>query len=74
MAGLVAARVLLDHFEQVTIIERDQPPEQVKVPKGVPQGQHVHVLLAKRADILNELFPGLFETLVSQMKASLKIS
>jgi 2-polyprenyl-6-methoxyphenol hydroxylase-like FAD-dependent oxidoreductase len=63
MAGLMAARVLSDHFEQVTIIERDHLPEQVDVRKGVPQGQHVHALLAKGAAILTELFPGLFEAL-----------
>jgi 2-polyprenyl-6-methoxyphenol hydroxylase-like FAD-dependent oxidoreductase len=63
MAGLVAARVLSDHFEQVTIIERDQLPEQVEARKGVPQGQHVHAILAKGADVLTKLFPGLFEAL-----------
>jgi 2-polyprenyl-6-methoxyphenol hydroxylase-like FAD-dependent oxidoreductase len=63
MAGLVAARVLSDHFKLVTVIERDQLSEQVGVRKGVPQGQHVHVLLAKGAIILAELFPGLFEAL-----------
>lgn len=63
IAGLLAARVLSDHFEQVTIIERDQLSEQVGVRKGVPQGQHVHALLAKGEAILTELFPGLFEAL-----------
>jgi 2-polyprenyl-6-methoxyphenol hydroxylase-like FAD-dependent oxidoreductase len=63
MTGLVMARVLSDHFEQVTIIERDQLPEQVEARKGVPQGQHLHVLLAKGVAILTELFPGLFEAL-----------
>ena len=63
MAGLLAARVLSDHFEQVTIIERDRLPQEVAPRKGVPQGQHVHALLAKGIGILTELFPGLFETL-----------
>jgi len=63
MAGLVAARVLSDHFERVTVIERDQLCEQVAARKGVPQGQHVHGLLAKGAEVLTELFPGLFEAL-----------
>jgi hypothetical protein len=58
--------VLSDHFEQVPIIERDRLPEQVEVRKGVPQGQHVHALLAKGAVILAELFPGLFEALTRQ--------
>ena len=63
MTGLMMARVLSDHFEQVTIVERDQLPEQVETRKGVPQGPHVHLLLAKGVAILNELFPGLFEVL-----------
>src|SRR5579863_43377 len=63
MAGLLAARVLSDHFEQVTLIERDQLPREVVARKGVPQGQHLHALLAKGGDILTQLFPGLFESL-----------
>src|SRR5260370_12195686 len=62
MAGLLAARVLSEHFDQVTIIERDQLSEQVEPRKGVPQGQHVHILLMKGETILRELFPALYET------------
>ena len=64
MAGLLAARVLSDHFEQVTIIERDRLPQGAASRKGVPQGQHVHALLAKGEAVLTELFPGLFEALI----------
>jgi phytoene dehydrogenase-like protein len=63
MAGLLAARVLSDHFEQVTIIERDRLPEGGEPRKGVPQGQHVHVILAKGMSLLADLFPDLFATL-----------
>ena len=63
MAGLLAARVLSDHFEQVTIIERDRLPEGGEPRKGVPQGQHVHIILAKGMSLLAELFPDLFATL-----------
>jgi heterodisulfide reductase subunit A-like polyferredoxin len=38
MAGLLAARVLSDHFEQVTIIERDQLTGDAEARKGIPQG------------------------------------
>ena len=62
MAGLLAARVLSEHFDQVTIIERDQLPEQVEPRKGVPQGQHAHILLMKGETILRELFPDLYAT------------
>jgi 2-polyprenyl-6-methoxyphenol hydroxylase-like FAD-dependent oxidoreductase len=62
MAGLLAARVLSEHFEQVTIIERDRLSEHVEPRKGVPQGQHAHILLTKGETILRELFPDLYET------------
>ncbi len=62
MAGLLAARVLSEHFEQVTIIERDRLSERVEPRKGVPQGQHAHILLMKGETILRELFPALYAT------------
>jgi 2-polyprenyl-6-methoxyphenol hydroxylase-like FAD-dependent oxidoreductase len=63
MAGLLAARVLADYFSQVTIIERDALPTQVEARKGVPQGKHVHLLMIRGADIIAELFPGIFTEL-----------
>ncbi len=38
MGGLVAARVLSDHFDQVTLIDRDVFPEVGRQRRGVPQG------------------------------------
>jgi 2-polyprenyl-6-methoxyphenol hydroxylase-like FAD-dependent oxidoreductase len=63
MAGLLAARVLSDHFEQVTVIERDRLTGETEPRKGVPQGRHVHSLLARGAVIMGEYFPDLFPTL-----------
>jgi 2-polyprenyl-6-methoxyphenol hydroxylase-like FAD-dependent oxidoreductase len=63
MAGLLAARVLSDHFEQVTIIERDRLTGDAEPRKGVPQGRHVHALLARGVIIMGEYFPDLFPTL-----------
>src|SRR5215469_10362917 len=65
MAGLLAARVLSDHFEQVTIIERDRLIDDAEPRKGVPQGRHVHALLAGGTALLREYFPDLFATLVN---------
>ena len=64
MAGLLAARVLSDHFERVTIIERDQFIDNAEPRKGVPQGRHVHALLAGGTAILGKYFPDLFAILV----------
>lgn len=63
MAGLLAARVLSEHFEQVTIIERDRWIDDAQPRKGVPQGRHVHGLLAGGAAVLGEYFPDLFAAL-----------
>ncbi len=59
MAGLLTARVLTDHFDQVTVVERDHYPENADVRKGVPQARHVHALLARGQEIMEQLFPGL---------------
>lgn len=65
MAGLCAARVLSNYFKQVTLVERDLLSEAVENRKGVPQGQHLHVLLAKGEQILARFFPGLCSELLS---------
>ena len=65
MSGLLAARVLADFFETVTVVERDVLPNGPAIRHGVPQGRHVHVLLARGAQILDELFPGFLNELVA---------
>jgi 2-polyprenyl-6-methoxyphenol hydroxylase-like FAD-dependent oxidoreductase len=59
IAGLLAARVLLDHFQDVVLIERDRVPEQPQARPGVPQSQHVHILLTQGQRLLEQLFPGM---------------
>jgi 2-polyprenyl-6-methoxyphenol hydroxylase-like FAD-dependent oxidoreductase len=65
MAGLLAARVLADHFENVTLIEKDKFVDAPQSRKGVPQAQQGHALWKKGERTLNRLFPGLFD----QMRA-----
>ncbi len=65
MGGLLAARVLADFFETVTVIERDELSDDPVNRRGVPQGRHVHALLPRGAHILAELFPGLLDELVA---------
>jgi len=65
LAGLLAARVLADHFERVTLIERDGVAPEPRPRKGVPQGNHVHGLLAKGQEILSQLFPDLVHALLA---------
>jgi 2-polyprenyl-6-methoxyphenol hydroxylase-like FAD-dependent oxidoreductase len=64
IAGLLAARVLAGHFRQVTLIDRDRLPAP-ESRKGVPQGDHVHCMLAKGQEILSQLFPDLLPSLIA---------
>jgi 2-polyprenyl-6-methoxyphenol hydroxylase-like FAD-dependent oxidoreductase len=57
VAGLLAARVLSEHFERVTIIERDTLVADDEQRRGVPQGRHAHALLSRGERIMSELFP-----------------
>jgi 2-polyprenyl-6-methoxyphenol hydroxylase-like FAD-dependent oxidoreductase len=65
MGGLLAARVLADFFQTVTVVERDLLPDDPANRRGVPQGRHVHALLPSGAQILDELFPGILDELVA---------
>ena len=66
MAGLLAARVLSDHFEEVVLFDRDRFPAEVSDRKGVPQGRHAHALLSSGRQALEWLFPGFVEELTAQ--------
>ena len=66
IAGLLAARVLAETYAQVTVLDRDALAPGVAPRRGVPQGRHVHALLARGQHVLEELFPGLTDELVEQ--------
>lgn len=64
MAGLMAARVLADHFRNVTVIERDVRSPHPDYRHGVPQGRHAHALLLGGQQIVFKLFPAARQALV----------
>src|SRR5262245_41466359 len=64
LAGMLAARVLSDHFDSVTLLERDRFPEAPAARKGLPQGRHAHALLERGRGVLERLLPGLTGELV----------
>ena len=66
IAGLATARTLSDHFEQVTVLERDELPATAGPRRGVPQGRHAHALLSGGARAIAEMFPGIMEDLVGR--------
>ena len=66
LAGLLAARVLSDHFEHVTLIERDVYPDSPETRRGIPQANHVHGLLLRGRQVLEQLFPGLQDEMIAE--------
>jgi 2-polyprenyl-6-methoxyphenol hydroxylase-like FAD-dependent oxidoreductase len=66
IAGLTAAHVLADCYEQVILVERDRLPIKSESRKGVAQGQHLHALLAAGYNALEALFPGIVQDVVAQ--------
>ncbi|MFE1549936.1 NAD(P)/FAD-dependent oxidoreductase [Streptomyces sp. NPDC058718] len=63
LAGLLAARVLAEHAEKVTVVERDRFPEGPEARPGVPQGRHLHVLIAGGQQAFDSLLPGFMDEL-----------
>jgi 2-polyprenyl-6-methoxyphenol hydroxylase-like FAD-dependent oxidoreductase len=61
MAGLMAARVLSDHADEVLIIERDDADVTAGPRPGVPQGSQVHALLPAGQVQLERWYPGIAE-------------
>ncbi|HSS24686.1 MAG TPA: hypothetical protein VLL82_09865 [Mycobacterium sp.] len=63
MGGLLAARVLADFYDRVTVVERDLLPSDPVNRRGVPQGRLIHAALARCTQVLDELFPGFVDEL-----------
>src|ERR1700759_2244374 len=65
LAGLCAARVLSDFYDRVTVYERDELPDGPDNRAAVPQGRHVHLLMARGAQEFETHFPGLLDDMVA---------
>lgn len=61
---MLAARVLADFFDEVIIVEADDPCYDKNARKRVPQGHHSHVLLQSGQQVLERLFPNLINELI----------
>ena len=73
MGGLAAARALADHFERVLVLDQDTLPDHPIDRHGVPQGRHVHALLAGGQQALAELFPKFEDALVRAGAVRLRV-
>ncbi|MFE1592450.1 FAD-dependent oxidoreductase [Nocardia sp. NPDC058705] len=58
VAGLLAARVLTDTFDRVTLVERDELTANETARRGVAQAWHLHGLLDRGRRIMEQLYPG----------------
>ena len=65
MGGLLAARALVGSYDRITVVERDQLPEDVAHRRGVPQAKHFHTILLRGKQALDGMFPGLTDELVA---------
>jgi 2-polyprenyl-6-methoxyphenol hydroxylase-like FAD-dependent oxidoreductase len=63
MAGLLAARALAPHVESVAVLEREDLPDEVTPRSRVPQGRHLHLLLAAGLDLMRDWLPGIEDEL-----------
>lgn len=66
IGGLCAARVLSDFYGRVTLCERDELPDGPANRAAVPQGRHVHMLMARGAQEFETHFPGLLDAMVAE--------
>lgn len=66
IAGLVAARVLAEHYAEVVVVERDALPDGPEHRRFVPQSHHAHGLLGAGRRALVGLFPGLSADLAAE--------
>ena len=62
---MCAARVLSDFYDRVTVFERDELPDGPANRSAVPQGRHVHLLMARGAQEFVSHFPGLLDDMVA---------
>lgn len=66
LAGLLAARVLADHYDEVLLIDREALPAGNAHRRATPHTWHAHGLLARGRDVMEQLFPGITEEWLAQ--------
>jgi 2-polyprenyl-6-methoxyphenol hydroxylase-like FAD-dependent oxidoreductase len=64
IAGLFAARVLSDAYDEVLIVDRDKLVGVKGVRRFCPQSHQANGLLARGVQVMEELFPGITEEMV----------
>jgi 2-polyprenyl-6-methoxyphenol hydroxylase-like FAD-dependent oxidoreductase len=65
VTGLLAARVLAGAYREVRVVDRDELGDVGSPRRAIPQGHHIHGLLARGHQIIEGLFPGITEELAA---------
>ncbi|MGI5504986.1 NAD(P)/FAD-dependent oxidoreductase [Lentzea sp. CA-135723] len=63
LSGMLAASVLVRHFDEVTVVERDKLPDGPSSRSGVPQARHAHLLMSGGARAIESVLPGTLDAL-----------
>ena len=66
VAGLFAAKVLATAYDEVVLVDRDDLDASDGPRRAVPQGRHIHGLLARGHEIIENLFPGITDELADE--------
>lgn len=66
VAGLFAAKVLSTAYDEVVVVDRDVLDATDGPRRAVPQGRHIHGLLARGHAIIERLFPGITDELAAE--------
>jgi 2-polyprenyl-6-methoxyphenol hydroxylase-like FAD-dependent oxidoreductase len=58
MAGLLTAAALHEHFDDVTVVERDRLPDRPASRRGTPHDRHLHTYWMAGLNAVEQLLPG----------------
>jgi 2-polyprenyl-6-methoxyphenol hydroxylase-like FAD-dependent oxidoreductase len=64
-AGLFAARVLSEQYDEVLIVDRDRLVGATGPRRGRPQGRQINAMHVRGLQVTEELFPGIIQELIA---------
>lgn len=65
IAGLFAARVLADAYDEVLVVDRDQLVGVREPRRSRPQGRHINAMHCRGRLVMEELFPGITAQMIA---------
>ncbi|TDD33892.1 FAD-binding monooxygenase [Actinomadura sp. KC06] len=65
IAGLFAARVLSEAYDEVQIVDRDRLVGVAGTRRGRPQGKHINAMHCRGRLVMEELYPGITDELIA---------